>query len=272
MQPVFHATLAQQCIDSMIETTPISKVNSVNSVTGTATPQLAKIASRILAGSFLFEDLDPELLAQLSNQASVRRMDDGELLFEKGAPADGLYAVEAGKIRISTVSYTGKEIVLNVLAPGAVFGEIALLDGEPRTATARAVGPTRLLFISRDDFFEIFDREAPLRRHITALLCRRLRWVSDLLEDANFLDLTGRLVKRLLWLAERHGGPDPEGIRIALPLSQQELGLMLGVTREAVNKKLRDLEKRDLITRRDGRLVIRDTDGLKNLLADAIKS
>jgi len=103
-------------------------------------------------------------------------------------------------------------------------------------------------------------------------LCRRLRWVSDLLEDANFLDLTGRLVKRLLWLAERLGGRGLINNRIALPLSQQELGLMLGVTREAVNKKLRDLEKRDLITRRDGRLVIRDTDGLKNLLADAIKS
>lgn len=247
-------------------------MNSVNTLTGSTSPQLTKIASRILAGSFLFEDLDPELLEQLSNQATVRRLEDGQLLFEKGAPADGLYAVEAGKVRISSVSETGKEIVLNVLAPGAVFGEIALLDGEPRTATARAVGPTRFLFISRDAFFEIFDREAPLRRHITALLCRRLRWVSSLLEDANFLDLMARLIKRILWLAERHGGPDPEGIRIALPLSQQELGLMLGVTREAVNKKLRELEKRDLITRRDGRLVIKDRDGLNQLLADAIRN
>jgi CRP-like cAMP-binding protein len=238
----------------------------------TTTPQLAKIASRILAGSFLFEDLDPVLLEQLSQRATVKRLADGELLFEKGDPADGLYAVEAGKIRISSLSGSGKEIVLNVLAPGAVFGEIALLDGEPRTASARAVGPTRILFISREDFFDIFDREAKLRRHITALLCRRLRWVSALLEDANFLDLTARLVKRLLWLAERHGGPDPDGIRIALPLSQQELGYMLGVTREAVNKKLRELEKSGLITRRDGRLVIRDEDGLKKILADATKS
>ncbi|MFH1806014.1 MAG: Crp/Fnr family transcriptional regulator [Pseudomonadota bacterium] len=246
-------------------------MNSFTS-TSTATPQLAKIASRILAGSFLFEDLEPALLTQLSECAAVTRLEDGDLLFEKGDPANGLYAVEAGKIRISSLSGSGKEIVLNVLAPGAVFGEIALLDNEPRTASARAVGPTRLLFISRDAFFDIFDREPELRRHITALLCRRLRWVSALLEDANFLDLTGRLVKRLLWLAERHGGPDPDGIRIALPLSQQELGYMLGVTREAVNKKLREFEKLDLVTRRDGRLVIRDSEGLKKLLADATKT
>ncbi|AUG51359.1 Crp/Fnr family transcriptional regulator [Thalassospira marina] len=238
----------------------------------TTPPQFAKVASRILAGSFLFEDLDPALLEQLSESATIKRLADGDLLFEKGDPADGLYAVEAGKIRISSLSGSGKEIVLNVLAPGAVFGEIALLDSEPRTASARAVGPTRLLYISRENFFEIFDRETELRRHITALLCRRLRWVSALLEDANFLDLTARLIKRLLWLAERHGGPDPEGIRIALPLSQQELGYMLGVTREAVNKKLRELEKAGLITRRDGRLVIRDKDGLADLLANASKS
>lgn len=220
---------------------------------------------RALRDSFLFADLSAPLLDRLAEASTVIGLAEGAPLFEKGDPADALYCVIAGKIRIATTSGTGKQIVLNLIEAGSVFGEIALIDGEPRSAGATAAAPCRLLRLDRADFDRAMESEPALRRHVLALLCKRLRWVSELLEDSAFFDLETRLAKRLLWLAEHHGGPHPLGTRIAAPLSQQELAFMLGVSREAVNKKLRVFVSAGIVAQEDGRLILCDPAALERI-------
>ena len=163
--------------------------------------------AELVAGNYLFRDLDPQTLGRVVDMAHTRRLADGEVLFLKGDEGEALYGLLAGKIRITTTSAGGKEVLLNILEPGEVFGEIALLDGLPRTADAAAQGEARLFVIRRGDFVALMEAEPALAVHLLELMCQRLRAMSERIEDAVFLALPARLAKRLLML-ERHYGED----------------------------------------------------------------
>ena len=223
----------------------------------------------LIRKSFLFAGLPDALLAKAAAPAVTRTIEHGTRLFAKGDPADGLHGVLAGKVRISVQSAAGKEVLLNILEPGAFFGEIALLDGQPRTADASAIGKTTLVLLRRRDFLALLDREPAISRHLMELLCQRLRWTSALIEDGAFLDLSARLAKRLLRLADVYGKETDQGTRIALRLSQQDLGDMLGATREAVNKQLQALRRSNIVAFDPNGILLRDRAALENMLADA---
>ncbi len=228
-------------------------------------PAAAQSASALLRGSFLFAGLEEDLLCRIIDLAVSKRYANGELLFSKGDEADGLLAVASGQVRISVLSAAGKEILLNLLGPGEIFGEIGLLDGRPRTANAVAKGPLDVVLLRRRDFLPLLDKSPDLSRHIVALLCERLRWTSALIEDAAFLDLEGRLAKRLLLMADSYGRPVPAGVRIELRLSQQDLGQMVDASREKVNRRLQGLRQRGVIEIDDGYVVITDRRALERL-------
>ena len=228
-------------------------------------PTAVRSAAALLRGSFLFSGLDEDLVRRIIGLAVSKRYADGELLFSKGDEADGLLAVASGQVRISVLSAAGKEILLNLLGPGEIFGEIALLDGRPRTASAVAKGPLNVILLRRRDFLPLLDQSPALSRHIVALLCERLRWTSALIEDAAFLDLEGRLAKRLLLMADDHGKAVPTGVRIDLRLSQQDLGQMVDASREKVNRRLQVLRQRGAIAIDDGYVVITDRPVLERL-------
>ena len=223
------------------------------------------LASTLLRGSFLFSGLGEDLLCRIIRLAVTRCYVDGELLFSKGDAADGLLAVASGQVRISVLSAAGKEILLNLLGPGEIFGEIGLLDGQPRTANAVAKGPLEVVLLRRRDFLPLLDESPALSRHIVALLCERLRWTSALIEDAAFLDLEGRLAKRLLLMADTYGRTVPAGVRIELRLSQQDLGQMVDASREKVNRRLHGLRQRGAIDIDHGYVVITDRQALERL-------
>lgn len=222
-------------------------------------------AAALLRGSFLFSGLDEDLLCKIIGLAVPKRYADGALLFSKGDEADGLLAVAGGQVRISVLSAAGKEILLNLLGPGAIFGEIGLLDGRPRTANAVAKGPLDVVLLRRRDFLPLLDQSPDLSRHIVALLCERLRWTSALIEDAAFLDLEGRLAKRLLLMADTYGRTVPGGVRIDVRISQQDLGQMVDASREKVNRRLHGLRQRGAIEIDDGHVVITDRHALERL-------
>lgn len=223
---------------------------------------------RLLADHFLFRDSPAASLGPILDLSVTREMADGEVLFLKGDEPDGLYGVLVGRVKICVDSGGGKEIILNILEAGEIFGEIALLDGEPRTADARAMGPASLLLLRRRDFLPYLERDPQLCLHLMTLLCRRLRWTSGLIEDAAFLGLPGRLAKRLLGLAQASGETTADGVAIGLRLSQHELGHMLGVTREAVNKVLQRWRRRGLVDMDQGHIVLRDTAALAAIVKD----
>ena len=207
----------------------------------------------------LFSRLDQAILAELVQFAVVRRFGDGELVFRQGDPGNAIYGVLSGRVRIFAPGPDGGEITLNLLEPGELFGEIATLDGKPRTASAVAMETTALLQLRRDAL------QAALRRHpgfaegVILLLCERLRWTSDLIEDAAFLPLPARLAKRLLALARLHG--DAEG-RIRLRLSQKELATLVGASRESVNKLLAQWRDQGFVELQRQRLLLLDPAGL----------
>ncbi len=223
-----------------------------------------------LARHDLFGHLRSEELDKLLDAAYVERFKAGEVLFRKGDPGDKLFVLLVGRINISVVSEEGKEVVLNVLGPGAVFGEIALLDGRERTADATAGVDSHLLIIERRDFIPFLASHAEVAMRLLAVVCERVRWIAESYEDSLFMELPARLAKKLLILAETYGEPvRPEGVRIEIKLSQQDLGKMTGVSRESVNKLMRAWQEDGLIAHDRGRVIILDKDRLGRLVARA---
>ncbi len=218
-----------------------------------------------LARHALFRDAPAALLDELVKFAAVRRFETGEEIFAKGDAGSALWGVLTGRVCIYTLSPEGEEAILNILEPGDIFGEIALLDGGRRTASARAMEAGDLLQIYRDHFVRFLHEHPELGISMTSVLCEHIRMNVEFIENTVFLNLAARLAKRLVTLAEIHGKPDPRGVRIAFKLSQQDLAHMVGATRERVNKELGPWRERGLIDFEEGMIVICQPDALKRL-------
>lgn len=220
----------------------------------------------LLNKHFLLRDADPKMVDQLIASSIVVSYGNRQRIFDKGDEGDRLLGVLGGQVRIYVMSSEGRELIMNVLMPGDVFGEISLIDGKPRSASAVAMGPTDLLHIRRSDFIAALKKNCDLALKFMEVLCERVRWTSGLLEDASLLDLPSRMAKRLLNLAQGIGEKQKDGVRIGLKLSQTDLGNMLGVTREAVNKQLREWKRDGLVDMQEGQLLILNLEGLADLV------
>jgi CRP/FNR family transcriptional regulator, cyclic AMP receptor protein len=227
-----------------------------------ASPSLPQSARRpgagsaelaLLRGHPVFGALEPEQLEQLVSYARTRRVPAGTTLFSKGDPGTELFAVSAGTVKISVPAPDGREAMFNLLHPGEIFGEIALLDGRPRTADAMAMTDCELTVIERRDFLAFVHGEPNVALQLIALLCERLRIASEHYEEVVFLDLPTRLARILLQLADQSeaGAEEPK-----LKITQREISQMLGLTRESVNKQLRTWAKRGLIALERGGIVV----------------
>ena len=223
-------------------------------------------AERLIGRHYLFKELAPELLTRVIALTVSRAVQAGETVFLKGDPGDALYAIAEGAVRIGVTHEGGREIILNVLEPGDVFGEIALIDGLSRSADAVALTPTRLIVLRRRDFMPLMEREPKVAIHLLELLCERVRWVSELVEDNAFLDVPARLAKRLVGLATAYGRQTPEGIVIDLKVSQQTLGQLLGTSRETVNKILQGWSKQGWLDVQRQRVTVRDLPALRTVV------
>lgn len=210
----------------------------------------------------IFRGLPKDVIGELAGMAVTRTIGKDQLLFQKGDEADGLYCVLSGRVRISVQSENGKEIILNIMQPGEVFGEIALMDGTVRSADASGQEQADLLLIRRRDFMALVDRSSVLARHMIDLLCRRIRWISSQVEDTAFLALSARLAKRLLLMREAVA---PVEGAVTIRISQSEMGQMTGVSREAVNKVLQYWRREGWIDLAKGRISLLDEDALRDV-------
>lgn len=184
----------------------------------------------------LFAGLDQESLRELTRAARRRLFRAGEIIFHRDDTGQVLYVIRTGKVKIFVTSSEGQDMVLTILGPGDYFGELALLDGLPRSASAAAIEAADTLALQRPDFIQAVERHPRIAIQVMNVLSRRLRQTDALIEDLLFLDVHGRVAKKLLELAELHGVRTPEGIRIELRLTQGELAAMVGASRESVNK------------------------------------
>ena len=216
----------------------------------------------------LLGHLDPEELAALLASARVERFTAGEAVFRQGEADNRLFVVLDGRVMISTKQKPDKVNVLNVLGVGRIFGEIALLDGGARVADAASLVESHLLVIERDDFILFLRQHGDVALRLIAALCERVRRVSEpeWYAATRFARLPVRLARKLLLLAEVYGEAAPEGLRIDLGLSQQDLGDMTGASRESINMQMRSWRKQRLIEVDAGAIIIRDPDRLKGIV------
>lgn len=213
----------------------------------------------LLRRSFIFRGLDEVLLRRLARLSQTHRLPAGTLLFQQGEEGDALYGIAEGLIRIWVSGEGGKELTIGLLEPGDVFGEIALLDGLPRSASVEAVEDSLLVMVRREAFLPLLLAETGLARHVIELLCERLRESTKRASEFAFLTLPARLALKLQALAIAYGHDEADGtVRIALKLSQGDLAQMLGVTREAVNKQLKVWGHDGLVRHEHGQFLIAD--------------
>ena len=221
---------------------------------------------KVFASHELFSRFSPAEIERLVSFSHARAYGAGEVIFEKGSPGQGLMAVLSGRVRISSPSPEGREIVLNIIHPGQIFGEIALLDGKERTADATAMEACELLILERRDFVPFLEKHPDICLRLIAVLCERLRRKTEQVEDVLFLDLQARLAKTLLHLVDAHGRPVSNGVALGAKLSQRDLANMIGASRESVNRQLSLWEEEGLISRDRGAITILDSAALQMLV------
>jgi len=199
----------------------------------------ARGATATLAAVPLFSGLDEPAIARVARGLRRRRFRRGETIFHLGDPGDALFIVAGGIVKITLPSEAGDEAILATLQAGDFFGELALLDGAPRSATAIALEPTETLVLPRERFRELIAEEPAIRDALLAALARELRRLTIHVEELHFLDIAGRLAANLARLADEQGVRLADGaIRLAAPLTQSDLASMVGCTRQSVNKLL----------------------------------
>lgn len=203
-----------------------------------------------------------DLRATLLRLGRVQRLGAGEALFNRGQEAEGLCCVLEGALRVGAVQADGSESVLAFIEPGQWFGEISLIDGQPRTHDAVADGPTLVLRVPQPALLEWLAAHPAGWRAVAQLACAKLRMLFGVLEDVAHLPLEGRLAKRL-WLVAHGYGRRHALPRQVLRLPQEQLALMLGVSRQSTNKALRALEARGLIALRYGAIELLDLAALR---------
>jgi len=228
---------------------------------GPRAPASSKLS--VLRKHPIFSDLAPDALDQLCRYAQPTSLKRGATLFAKGDPGHSLYAVISGTVKISVSSPDGRNAILNLIGAGEVFGEMSVLDGRERSADATANTNCEILVIDRRDFLPFVHSQPALAMKFIELLCERLRWTSDQVEQIILQDLPGRLASALLGLTEKR---KLESVNRTIAITQQEISEMVGMTRESINKQLRAWAARDWLRLEHGAIVVLNAEPLRELV------
>jgi CRP/FNR family transcriptional regulator, cyclic AMP receptor protein len=221
------------------------------------------VEARILAEVPLFAQLDQQDLGRLAAALRPRSYRKGETIFVTGDPGTSLCIVKTGRVKLALSSNEGREVILDMLGPGEVFGELALLDSEPRSADAVAVEASDLLLLHRDEFLRFLRERPEVAISLLGVLSRRLRRDAQLVQDAAFLDVPGRLARTILRLA----APDDNGLLRTPRMTQSDLAAASGTTRETLNKWLGIFTDQGLITWNASRVSVLDPERLNRRIS-----
>jgi CRP-like cAMP-binding protein len=202
----------------------------------------------ILKMNPMFADLGADELQRLAGLCHTQQLQASEVLFQKGDAGDALFGIRRGQIRIETGASDGNRLMLNFMGPGELFGEVAVLDGQDRTVDATAGEPSELFVLRREDFLSFLEREPKVAVKLIELLCQRIRWMSERMEESVLQPLPVRLAKRLCALASDYGSE--------VHISQEQLGVFVGAARESVNRQLQLWRKDGILDLQRGRILL----------------
>jgi CRP/FNR family cyclic AMP-dependent transcriptional regulator len=185
----------------------------------------------------LFANLSDAELAQISAEASLRQFPKNKVIMSEGEKSDSLYTIVAGKVKVLISDEEGKEIILSILGPGEFFGEMALFDNQPRSATVITMEASTFNVIAQADFMRCVAGNPQIAKHLLQALARRLREADKKISSLALMDVYGRVARTLLELAKEENGK----LVVRQNLSQQDIANMVGASREMVNRILKDL-------------------------------
>jgi CRP/FNR family transcriptional regulator, cyclic AMP receptor protein len=220
-------------------------------------------AVALLRQARLFADLREETLRTLADRSVERSFPRHGRLFYQGDPGSGLFVVASGLVKVVVTSEDGEEMVLVTLGPGEALGELSIVDGGPRSASAEALEPTVALIITRPVLLELATRDRALTEALLQALGGLLRRLTEQASDLVFLDLPGRMAKLLAGLAAERGTETPEGIELDANLTQSDLAGMVGASRQSVNQILQGFARRGYLQVQGRRIVVHRLDLLR---------
>lgn len=195
----------------------------------------------------LFDDLSENELKAVSELSLSRRFSRDQVILLAEEEGEAMFVIQSGRVRVSLISDDGREVILDMLEEGDFFGEMSLLDGQPRSANVVAAEDTELAMLRRPDFLLLIHRLPQIATKLLAELTRRLRRADQMIENLALLDVTGRILKTLTEMAQRHGSRTAGGLLIPSRPTHQELANMVGTTRETVSRILKRLERKGCI-------------------------
>lgn len=219
-------------------------------------------AIELLEQTPLFAGLSTDEREELAGYLQKRKYRANEALFYEGDNGNHLFIIDSGRVSISSRSAEGREVLVALLGPGEIIGELSLLDGQPRSAEARAVEGTSAYVLSADALEQCMKRYPSVSSALLRVLAGRLRRTDEAVADAAFLDVAARVAKRLIEMAEEDGTESETGIRIGIPVTQEQLAAMVGATREGVNRALAGFISRGILERRGRFYVVKDMERL----------
>jgi len=222
--------------------------------------------TELLAEVPLFEDLSEADINIVAQRVRQRRYKDGDTIFHRNDPGVALYVIVHGKVKIHNETSDGSDCIIAILTEGDFFGELAVIDGEERSADATTMEPTELLMLTRDDMHDILQRYPRISLRLLTTLAGRLRRTTEAYLAYSALDVNGRLAMQLLRLAEQHGVVTPNGVRIDLRLTQTDLGALVGASRESVNKVMGFFRRQSYVAVDDkNQIIVRNEPALKKM-------
>jgi len=204
----------------------------------------------------LFEGLTDEELRFLAAEAKPRTYEAGAMIFHQGEPGTTCHIITRGKVRVFVIGEDGRELSVSIFGPGEIVGEMALFENLPRSANVETLEPTWTLELHQDVLLHGLARSATLARSLLRALSSRLRHMTEEAEGLASMTVADRLLLRLQRLAEWSGRPVADGVRIALPMTQQELAALIGTSRESVNRALSGLRRQGKIRLDNGWIVL----------------
>ena len=204
----------------------------------------------------LFAPLSPKERLDLATRMRPKHFGRNEVVFHRDDPAAHLYVIAAGTVKVAIPDESGHEVVIAIERGGGIFGQLALFDDSPRSATVTAINETHVLALSRDDFIRVIERNPKAMREMLALLARMIRRASGRIEDLVFLDVSGRVAKCLLDISIAQGKSEIE-------LTQDDVASFVGATRVSVNRALAELESLGAIGVGRRHIEVKDTERLR---------
>jgi len=228
-------------------------------------PETLEGKVRLLRAHFLLSQMSKDELSQLASLSHLMAFESGSSVFRKGDVDTGLMIVVSGCIKLSATSRGGKELLVNLVESGHIFGEIAVIDGKPRSYDATAVADSVILVVRRSDLLPFLKKRVELCLTFLTTLCERLRRSEAQVQASVFLGAGPRLARRLLHLASLHGRTEGSGTMIMAPVSQRDLANSIGMSRETANRQLCRWRREKVISFKGTSYRILNTPFLKRL-------